>query len=683
MISWQSIFPSDPTGQLSDPTGQLCDPTGQLSERTGLPRGFTGITVCLFSLCLAGSLLDSSSTFAQDRVADASQSAKKEPTTPGAPRLLPEDALAYVRLDNADELRTDLGDSAVGKMLADPKLKPLAGDIYGTVRDLFEQISDEVGVSLDELLSIPSGQVSMAVVPGLVPEPNDVTKDRNDDEDDESDEAIQRRLRNKRRDQNSFAAVIIIDAGKNVDKLQAIVDRLEERVTEKDGYLVRTKRVHKTDLVRWLPPRAGRTEVEYFERDGTIVLGIGHRMAEDVLDRWEGKSDAPTLADSANFTAVMARCVGAESTRPQMTFYVDPYHIAERIVKRSGSFTVGMMWPMVESLGFERIRGIGASTFHGGEVFDDISHMHILIDPPRDGLLGVLRPETGESMPPKWVPTDVSSYSSIHWDMPQTYENLGKIMDTFRGADSLQRSVEEPLKKRTGLDLQDEIVGNLTGRVIRMNWMEKPVQLNSRVSVTAVEVKDSTKANATIATQREKFPNLMTAETIGGSVVYFFKNGRNRTPRGDAFRQPEYCMFLLGKWLIQTDSRKMVERITRTNSDAISGLVSNIDYELISSELGGKLDGEKPFLVTYMRGSDFFRQMYELAASTDTRKFVRKAAENNPNAGKVADMLQRNEFPPFEEFEKYFAPSGIFAYDSPDGIHIGSFTLKGSAADDE
>ena len=55
---------------------------------------------------------------------------------------------------------------------------------------------------------------------------------------------------------------------------------------------------------------------------------------------------------------------------------------------------------------------------------------------------------------------------------------------------------------------------------------------------------------------------------------------------------------------------------------------------------------------------------------------MRRASENDANAGKIADMLQRNNFPPFEEFEKYFAPSGIFAYDSPDGIHIGSFTLK-------
>ena len=43
---------------------------------------------------------------------------------------------------------------------------------------------------------------------------------------------------------------------------------------------------------------------------------------------------------------------------------------------------------------------------------------------------------------------------------------------------------------------------------------------------------------------------------------------------------------------------------------------------------------------------------------------------------KVLDWLERNDLPPFDEFEKYFAPSGAFAYDEPTGMHLGSFTLR-------
>ncbi|QDT12116.1 DUF3352 domain-containing protein [Planctomycetes bacterium K23_9] len=601
---------------------------------------------------------------------------KEVKVVPGAPRLLPEDAFLYARLDNAEELRSDLANSSMGKMLNDPKLKPLASDVYSTFRDLFEQISDKVGVTLDELLAIPHGQVAAALIPGQIPEDNDNIQQA--DESDDSEQAIQRRLRRKRREQNSFAGVFIVNAGDNVDKLQSIVDKLERQMVDNDGYVRRVKEVQKTDVVRLLPPRTGRPEVEYFERDGTIVFGIGHRTAQDVLDHWEGESELPSLADSANFTSVMSRCIGAESTRPQLTFYVDPYHIAQKIVKRSGSMGAAMVWPMVESLGFERFRGIGGSSFRGGEVFEDISHLHVLIDPPRDGLLGVLRPDTGDSTPPKWIPSDVTTYTSLYWDIDQTYENVGKIMDNFQGADSLKRFVEAPTQKRTGVDVQKELVQNLTGRIIRTTWIEPPARINSQASAHGLELVDATAAKATIAKMREKFPNVMTAETIGGSVVYFFRQGRNRVPEG--FRKPEPCIMILGKWLIQSDSRKLIERITRANSGAISGLVTVPDYELVSAELGGKLDGEKPFMVSFMRGADFLRQFYQIAGDDGTKKFLRGQAEKNPNVGRFADVLQRNDFPPFEEFEKYFAPSGVFAYDSPDGIHFGSFTL---VADEE
>ncbi len=638
----------------------------QISSSQRISGSFAlGVALSVFAL-----LLFPSSGSAQEKAAEKA-------TIPGAPRLLPEDTFLYARLDNAEDLRVDMKNSSIGQMLNDPKMRPLATDIYGTFRELFDQVSEAVGVTLDELLAIPDGQVAAALIPGQIPEPHDNLQQ---DEDDESDEAIQRRLRQKRRSQNSFAGVFMVDAGDNVESLRTIIERLETRITNEDSYVRRVKEVRKTEIVRLLPPRTGRPEIEYFERDGTIVFGIGHKTAQDVLDHWDGEGELNTLADSSNFASVMSRCVGAEETRPQITFYADPYHIAERIVRRSGSFSIGMIWPVVQELGLERLRGIGASSFRGGETFESISHLHILLDPPRDGLLGVLRPSTGDSTPPKWVPKDVTTYSSIHWDFEQTYENVGKIMEKFQGEDALKRLAEEPVKKMAGVDIQKDIIENLSGRFVRVSWIEPPARLNSQVGVQAFELNDTMAAKSLIADLRQKFPNLMTAETVGGKVVYFFRSP-GRVP--ETFRKPEPCFFIMGKWIIQTDSRKMVERITRANAGVIGGLVDVPEYELISAELGGKLDGQKPFLVSFMRGADLLRQFYQIAASDGTKQFIRQRAEDDPNAGRFAEVLERNDFPAFEEFEQYFAPSGTFAYDQPDGIHFGTFTLRADSFDDK
>ena len=67
---------------------------------------------------------------------------------------------------------------------------------------------------------------------------------------------------------------------------------------------------------------------------------------------------------------------------------------------------------------------------------------------------------------------------------------------------------------------------------------------------------------------------------------------------------------------------------------------------------------------------------YELLRDPNTKRFVRGAAEGNPVVSAVADLLEKNELPPFSEMKKYFAPTGIFGYNDPSGIHFGMYSLR-------
>jgi len=598
----------------------------------------------------------------------------QEKEIPGAPRLLPSDTLAYIRLDNAEQFRKDFGDSSVGQMLNDPALKPLSSDVYQMMSELFEQVGTILEVSLDDLLAIPQGQVAAAMMPGNLSEYQEELAA--EEEDDESPEAIRRRLARKRREQNSLAGVFLMEADKNVETLMGLMEKMEQRVTTR-GYLRRSADINGIKLIKLLPPRPGRPEIEYFEKDGTVVMGIGHDTAAKVLDHWADRSEEETLADRSDFVSIMSRCVGAESTRPQLTFFVDPYRIIERFVKRSSG--AALVWPIVEQLGLPKIRGIGGSSFSGGELFESIAHMHILVDPPRDGVLGVLRPEAVDSAPPNWVPADVASYTSLKWDFETTYDNLDKVVAKFQGEGPMKRFVEDPAMQQFGISIREDLLENITGRYVNCGWIEPSAKLNTRTQTHALALSDSLKAKGVIAKFRERRPNALTVETIGGTVVYFA-----RSPSGgnlpENFRIPEPGLMILGKWLIFSDSRDMLTRITRANLEAAPRLINVAEFELVTSELGGKLDGEKPFMVSFLRGAEYMKQVYDLAKSPETKGMLRQASTNAPFAGKVVSMLDRNQLPDFKEFEKYFAPSGTFAYDEPAGIHFGSFTLR---AEDE
>ncbi|MCO8124372.1 DUF3352 domain-containing protein [Stieleria sp. TO1_6] len=599
-----------------------------------------------------------------------------ESSLPGAPRLLPSDTLAYLRLDSAEDFRSEMGQSSLGRMINDPKMRPFADQFYATARELFDRISDEVGVGLDELLSIPHGQVAIAVHPAKPLDEDD--KPEIDNEDDDPDQAAKRRDRLRRREAYSFGGTLIVDAGKQIDQAMAIVERLEERIVS-SGYKRRVRKIEKTDVIRLIPNRADRTAIEYFEKDGTLVFAVGNRSAQDVLEHWLGENEEPTLADNSKFGTIISRCIGAESTRPQITFFIDPHSIIDRIIKRSGSLTAGLTWPVIQEMGASRIGGIGGSSFHGGEIFEGIAHYHINIEPPRDGVLGVLRPETGETAPPKWVPQSIAGYTSIHWDFAKTYENAGKVLDRFQGEESLKRFVEEPAEKRLGLNIQSDVLENLTGRLVRCTWMEPPIRINSGVTTVAFEVKDVIKAKSTLASVRDRMPGRMTLETTGGHVIYRLRGPGNNFPEN--LRRPEPSLMLLGKWLIYSDSTKFLEKAALAEAGNLPRLIDLPEYELVAGELGGKLDGEKPFLLSYIDGSEGIRLMYDMTKSEGNRQAIRRAGENNIVAKKFSELLENNELPPFSEFEKYFAPTGMFGYDEPDGIHFGFFTLRAEPTD--
>jgi len=106
--------------------------------------------------------------------------------------------------------------------------------------ELFEQFAAAAGISLDDLLAIPSGQVAAAAMPANISERDEELM--REEADDESPEAIRRRIARKRRQQNAIAGFFMIEAGDKVDDLLSLVDRLETRVLE-SGYVRRTSEI--------------------------------------------------------------------------------------------------------------------------------------------------------------------------------------------------------------------------------------------------------------------------------------------------------------------------------------------------------------------------------------------------------------------------------------------------------
>lgn len=614
--------------------------------------------------------------------------AADEPSAPGAPRLLPERTIAYLRLENADEFRQGLASSATGKMLADPKLKPLVGELYGAAQEIFEQLASQLGLSLDEVLSIPEGQVAFGLYVGEANSTvgnaaagDTAASDAKASGDgaseaeaakDESPEAIRERIRARRANAGSFGALIIIETGEDDAALAKILQAMEQRSSD-SGFVIRRDTVAGTEIVRIIRSGNANRAIEYFSRNGTTIIGFGPGSAEAALMRWNGQGSGPTLAESTDFAAVMSPCIGAEDTRPQITFFFDPYRAIERAIKGAGG-GAALVWPIIEELGFGKIRGIGGSIFQGGETFDNVTHMHVLLDPPRDGIFSVVRPSKGDTNPPNWVPEDVASYVSVNWRVDATFNGFEKVFDRFAGENGFANRVTEPFKTETGLDLRESLINTTLDRGVMITWLQQPVTVNSNTTLLAVELKDPAQTVQTIEKLRETIWKSVEVDNIGSTKIYRGRQRDREVPEG--IRQPEPCGAVVGNWLMVADSRQLLEHVIRAENGAVPRLIAQPDYDLVASELGVQLGSEKPFLLSFSRDSEALRQIYEMAKSPQVKEFVRARGEQSPIAKRIAEMIERNELPPFDEFKKYFAPTGGFAYDEPTGMHFGRYTLK-------
>src|SRR5690606_25052126 len=101
--------------------------------------------------------------------------------------------------------------------------------------------------------------------------------------------------------------------------------------------------------------------------------------------------------------------------------------------------------------------------------------------------------------------------------------------------------------------------------------LQPPVQINSSVSIYALQLKDAATAAATLEDLQQAFPAAMRSESLGTTKLYLFGRNRERAmPEG--LRRPEPCAAIVGDWLLTSDSRQFIERAIRAQGGALPRL---------------------------------------------------------------------------------------------------------------
>jgi hypothetical protein len=586
---------------------------------------------------------------------------------PGTPELFPKDTAALVRIPNAPELYERFMNTSIGHLSRDEKIGPLFAELYGSATELFKQhVEEHAGVSLEELLSLPQGEVAFGVVTpeGVRP-----------------------------------VFVWLVDTGEKAEAANKLLEKAKEAL-EKEGFAKTTEKIEELDLELTVYDirEDAIPQLVLFERDSTFVATTDVEMAKSLLARWTNPTGKPlpdSLAKNERYAAIMKRCRGEGGKQPHLTFFVDPMTILKSAAVGNIEMTLGLA--ILPQLGLDGFSGVGGSITFDADPYDYISHFHILIENPRAGVMKALALSSGDIAPPAWVPADITAFTCGHWDFQTTFDQVAKLVDSFQGegrtAESVQNFMDEQWQ---GMNFQTDILDQLTGRVMHVAWMESPATLASQKWCLAAEIKDPESAQKWFTKIFEKHKTETDILTIGKVTYYQPRMARElaeREPRdldeedegarrrrqrqrritGPSFPVP--CLAIVDNYVLFTSEPFLKKIVLAKDDPSAESLADSLEYKLVASRFERVAPGMKPGLITYTQPEQGMRWVYDFVTSEDTMGLLDDPDAPEPVV-RLRDALEKHPLPPFEVIKKYLAPTGGVMINEPTGFHYTGFGLR-------
>ncbi|MBN8627064.1 MAG: hypothetical protein J0M17_16415 [Planctomycetes bacterium] len=571
---------------------------------------------------------------------------------PEFPRLLPPETLAYVRVVNAPEVREEWFKTAMGQMVQDPQFKPLWDQMFTAVESAFTPVREKIGLSVNELLTLPKGELGFAVVPINEAAP---------------------------------AVLLLIEAPDDDANVSTLIDRGRTLLTE-DGWVEESEQVGDATLNMFRRGAGNQERIIYLRRQGVLTIGNNIDAFKHLLDLWNGGAET-TLADQPAFVT-LERLIGkAEGAPAQISWFVDPINLVRALNARNAAAAVGMA--MLPALGLDGLTALaGSFTFNRGQ-FEVIGQAYLLLDVPRGGVLELIALQPTETDPEPWVTDRVANYSTFTWDFERTYNKLRELVDSFAGEGTFRRQTVENLLKNIDVDLEKDLLPELDGRVSFLVSIQEPVVFESRNQLWGFHLKPKHKLDGVMKKFLDKVGDKLETKGFAGVTYYQVKGpteeeaaqqneadtqGRRRPRRVQiGMARPAFC--LLDDCLLIGDGSAVIEQALSTLAGGSGRLADSLDYKLIASKAKRYAGEQGPGYVAFNRPDEEMRYLHGLALSEQAGKFL-TSNENNRFLNDINQALADRPPPPLEVLTRYFAPGGSILVDEPTGVRFLSFVLK-------
>ena len=594
---------------------------------------------------------------------------RSNPNRPASADLLPEGTVVYLQIHSVKDFVSRMDDSSMGKVMTNEKVAKLFEKLYGEVKNQYEKVRDDVGVSLDELTKLMTGEFCFAVA---------AFKDR------------------------APGVVLMFDYDPQAETLSKLLAS-GRKFAESDGATFETTQEGDVE-VQVLRGSGDGVNIYYFLNAGTFVGSSDQELVKEMLARWRGEEikKVRPLSQNRKFITIMNRCRGTKDAPPEMRAYIDPIDLAKALTR--GNFGARVVINSLQVVGLDGLLAAGGSVIYQEDGYESITHGHVLLANPRAGVLEMVALAPGDLTPEPWVPDDTITYMSWNWDVDKMYSELDKMVNAFQGDGAFEKLVDENINKKLEVNLREDLLATLSGRVTYATWYERPIKFNSQTNAIAFELKDAEKFGETFekliakAIEEAKKNRETSAgdkefdprSDYRGMKCWKFENMGPPSPRAEdeadedpdrklrrsSIRQAYPNLAIVDNYLILSDSRPFIEKAIDTLKEDAPALKDDEQFTRVSRHMKRLLGTSVPGGVVFSRPDRSLELLYDMAKSDAAKSFLQRGAEENDIVSSFKKVIDENPLPDWNELREFFAPTGMFVTSDETGIHILGFQLK-------
>ncbi|MCP4785835.1 MAG: hypothetical protein GY903_05310 [Fuerstiella sp.] len=547
-------------------------------------------------------------------------------------QILPQDTYLYVSFPNITALKSHVTQASVGQLWNDPALDAFKAEITTAFSSELDeglvQVQEALGLTLQEFLQIPSGEISMAVskVSG-----------------------------------NKMGLVVFMDFG---DKEQQVQDLLAKAVnvlsqipklSHEDEVFDGTAMAMFQIQYPGKAPTPLAKEFGWFVKDGRLVISNRGELLESALTNWDGgASDA--FAGNEAYSYIMSRCQTGDRTSLS-TFFFDPIGLITNLIT-SGSLGpqvtagAGMALGVLPMTGLTQMKAMGTIAEAGSGEFESVQRSVIYSEQPPMGLMQVFQLDEGDQTPPSWVKEGATTYIAMKWKIEDAFTAIESLVDSFQGAGSVAERLDQMADSGPGLHVKKDIIDQLTGQIRLVGAPGGRAGYGGDQMLLALGVRNDESAAGVLSKVADLLG--MQSREFQGATLYEIEGPEAGQSVGVVVSGGQ-LMIGLGESLLNQTLR---------NDDDIPPLSESSDYRRVAQHFPANA-----LSIQFSRPAEQYRSLYEMLQSGE-------AADQFPGMDELFDKVDFTTLPPFEAVAKYIHPAGSYAKKDENGLFVEAFQLS-------